>query len=1233
VTPAEAAAALAPVRAAELAAESDLAVAQERHDRYEHMLWAWDCLEGAVSLTYGGGRHRPTSYGTRSWRGHSESVVSSEISLRTTELLRDKVFGPQYDQSLKDLKPPLRGRGVYVHGVALPPEWINAHCDSPLDPDLLGEDRFLGRVIEAASLFGLDLGSADPRSDPLRRWRHSSQEWLRRPGLKLGDAERARGLARFLFNELRPLEVAANRLRASQVEIVARHRSLQAAHVKAQRAVGEAENALIQARRREEEALYQVRRQAEEALDQVRRQEEEARDQARRRVEEAHAGARSLAVQRAGEALEEAFERTTALVLDPVPAAAGDQGEAVKGPVVEPYRGRWSSLGLNCSITVQPPADGPAERKGWPAGQSASTLRASRFSAGRSAVFSLHDRGRGEPIPLDLEGGFMAAEKEPLEVATLQLLDRLPGGQLRVDVIDPAELGASAAFLYGLNDAGDRILADTVWTTPEQVADVLARLEERITFVTQKCLHGRSTLTEYNAEAGETAEPYRLLLVYDFPAGFIWAGGREQETLARLERVARVGRRAGVYLFIQGDPETVQGICPALADCLPAPTPGQTSFTRRRADQAAPDRYVRTLPAAAALGPDQESGGGQIVLSDLTWHWQTQLQPPPSAQQREAIYARLLRELEAAQTTTVDPAGVARLAERRQATDLARGLIVEPLTDLADPTTWWRASSAQRLQLTFGRMGASDVARVEFNSDLESSALIGGRTGSGKSTLIHALIMDAVTRYSPEELTLYLCDLKEGVEFKQYADARLPHARAIAIESNREFALSLLEALDQEIVQRAASFKAEAGGGTVSLPQFRRQSGQVWPRILVVIDEFHKLFEPDDQMARRALRLLERTIKEGRAFGVHLLLASQSLANVEAAFRNLVGQVPYRLVLASSDHDSRLLLGDDNAEAKSLTRAGEGVLNAKGGARESNQRFQTAFWAPQRRQTVLAAVEQLARERGFSRRPQVFEGNATVSAADFPPELFRGDGRHTTIPVGAPMSLAPPLTTALRRASGGNLLVVDPEGPAVMATLLTALLAQRVDLRTVNFAGLEDPAWEEIYGALLDAGAANLAHRRLGEAVDALAVEVQGRHDARAYGQAPIVLALLGLQRARDIDSSDYADGLQAKLKQLAQDGPEVGLHLVCWVDRKASLDRRFDSDLRRQFGLRLLGQMSAADSRALIDSELAATVSPAQLVFDDFDQAVTAVVRRLGFPGLDWLKTTVEAGRERRLR
>ena len=47
------------------------------------------------------------------------------------------------------------------------------------------------------------------------------------------------------------------------------------------------------------------------------------------------------------------------------------------------------------------------------------------------------------------------------------------------------------------------------------------------------------------------------------------------------------------------------------------------------------------------------------------------------------------------------------------------------------------------------------------------------------------LITSAGLHYSPDELEFYLVDFKKGVEFKSYVTNRLPHARVIAIESER----------------------------------------------------------------------------------------------------------------------------------------------------------------------------------------------------------------------------------------------------------------------------------------------------------------------------------------------------------------------------------------------------------------------------------------------------------------
>lgn len=814
-------------------------------------------------------------------------------------------------------------------------------------------------------------------------------------------------------------------------------------------------------------------------------------------------------------------------------------------------------------------------------------------------------------IDLDRDGGFVSPDKAALEVATIDLLGQLPGGRVKVDVIDPLQLGDSARFLFDLNDAGDRILSDAIWTTTEHIAKVLTQLEEHITFVTQKYLQGRDSLTEYNIEAGEIAEPYRLLVLYDYPSGFSRDGKHfDEEQLTRLERIAAVGRRAGVYIFAHVPPgQTANRLGP-----LVHLTPHGLGLT---ASPTPPTRS--TVGHAATLG--------MLSVSDPEYTWEVQAHPVPATDTRRDLFAGLLRDLQSSETAKVDPSTIARLSQARHASDVQKGLAVESIVDVSDPATWWQSVSTDRLQLSFGRMGASDIARMEFNSALESSALIGGRTGSGKSYLIHALIMDAITRYSPEELTLYLCDLKEGVEFKQYADAHLPHARAIAVESNREFALSLLEALELEIAERGALFKANASGAAVNITQFRQESGQTWPRVMIVIDEFHKLFEQDDRLARRAMRLLERVIKEGRAFGIHTVLASQSLANVDASFKSLSGQIPYRLVLASSDNDSRILLGEDNSDAKLLTKAGEGILNAKGGARESNQRFQTTYWSPEQRSAILEDVSELARRAGFGRHPHVFEGNAEVRADDYEPTLYRANGQGTTIPVGAPMSMEPPVTTKLERSPGSNLLIVDVEGLGNLAVLITSLLAQRVDVTAIDFAAIEQE-WEPAFDALTAEGLDKPNRRRIDEVVDLLAKEVAERHANSDYRAEPKVLTLVGVHRARELDPDDYDDdSLLAKIRLLVKDGPEVGIHVIAWADRKASLDRRFDSQTLREFGLRFLGRMSEDDSRSLADTEQAAAITSAQVVFDDFDKAVTVVARRLGFPGPEWIGDVIGGG------
>src|SRR5260221_9724429 len=148
------------------------------------------------------------------------------------------------------------------------------------------------------------------------------------------------------------------------------------------------------------------------------------------------------------------------------------------------------------------------------------------------------------------------------------------------------------------------------------------------------------------------------------------------------------------------------------------------------------------------------------------------------------------------------------------------------------------------MQCSICSMGDTRSQMLRLGKGVAQHALIAGKTGSGKSTLLHVLVTNLALWYHPDEVEFYLVDFKKGVEFKTYATHQLPHARAIAVESDREFGLSVLQRLDAELARRGELFRR---AGTQDLAGFRAANpGVAMPRTLLIIDEFQEFFSEDD---------------------------------------------------------------------------------------------------------------------------------------------------------------------------------------------------------------------------------------------------------------------------------------------------------------------------------------------------------------------------------------------------
>ena len=193
---------------------------------------------------------------------------------------------------------------------------------------------------------------------------------------------------------------------------------------------------------------------------------------------------------------------------------------------------------------------------------------------------------------------------------------------------------------------------------------------------------------------------------------------------------------------------------------------------------------------------------------------------------------------------------------------------------------------------------------------------------------MHVIITSLALHYSPNELWFYLVDFKEGVEFTSYTKhGTLPHSRAIAVQSDREFGLCCLEDVEREISRRGELFR---NAGCQKISEFRG-AGNELARIVLVIDEFQEFFSEDDRLATTAKQLLERIARQGRAFGIHMILGTQTLGGRQTLPRNVREMLTTRLAFRSSEADSRLALFDDPG-ASELSHPGEGISHTSGGS-------------------------------------------------------------------------------------------------------------------------------------------------------------------------------------------------------------------------------------------------------------------------------------------------------------
>lgn len=735
----------------------------------------------------------------------------------------------------------------------------------------------------------------------------------------------------------------------------------------------------------------------------------------------------------------------------------------------------------------------------------------------------------------------------------MRLFMTLPPGKVKFTFIDPVKVGESFAMFNRLIDVDDRtseIINGKVWSDPADIEDKLRIMTNHISNVTQRYLQGRyNNIYEYNIDAEQNAEAYEILMLMDFPAGMT------DTSLKLLEQIVTTGPKCGVFTIIYRNESQF--------DKIPERSHPLVNNIERHLQKF---KYIENS--------NKINFEDSVIRNNpLLWNG-IKL---PDRRRLDAIITTLKKGIKSADKVVID---------------------IEKVSDAETSS-----STKNGIRIPIGVRGANEVQYLTLGVGGSHHALVAGITRSGKSSLLHTIILQALSQYkSPEELEIYLVDFKRGVEFQIYADFVLPVFKVIAIETEREFGYNILSSLEKEQQRRSVLFKR---AHVDKIEEYReeyekgRQKAKV-PRVLVIMDEFHELFSRgNDEISAKSAELIERIVRQGAGFGIHLILSSQSYSNVTAINKAVFDQMAVRIVLKCSKADANMLLdnGSEEIDQISIDDPGRAVYNSEAGNREYNSHFRVAYIDPSKHRGMLEDISNQTKQYANPKRPtRVLLSNiednhySIFNQFDkYSPDQCKVSGR---LYIGEPLIIENILNMDINRNRYANMLMIGNDDEKARSMFTFTILSLAINywvshghkqpdepfIYLLNYKPLRDSFFTDIPKAL----ATNLLTKYVKNIsiadYDVIKETIADLHDI-VIGNNSIseqndkYLMIFGYQRAEDLKStekenreenilslmSSQSSGVTYSMKEMVEniltEGAQRGVHTILWQDDFKALD------------------------------------------------------------------------------
>jgi S-DNA-T family DNA segregation ATPase FtsK/SpoIIIE len=227
------------------------------------------------------------------------------------------------------------------------------------------------------------------------------------------------------------------------------------------------------------------------------------------------------------------------------------------------------------------------------------------------------------------------------------------------------------------------------------------------------------------------------------------------------------------------------------------------------------------------------------------------------------------------------------------------------------------AVTAKSPLLTFGVGLTADGSPLAADLATMPHVLVAGATGSGKSVLIHSIILSILFRARPDQVKFLLIDPKR-LELTFYES--IPHlfdpcvpAENVHVVTDAKTAARSLNAMVKVMEKRYRDFEIHSARNIDGYNQSAAKLGlPKEPYIVVVIDELADLMLVSRDGVEESI---QRLAQMARAVGIHLVLATQR-PSVDVITGVIKANLPSRVALqVTARVDSRVILDCQGAEA------------------------------------------------------------------------------------------------------------------------------------------------------------------------------------------------------------------------------------------------------------------------------------------------------------------------------